>query len=108
METAPAWLLEKNVDTEMKEAWCGAYIEVPRKEVPIGANVIGSHLVYKVKVEEGSKRLKARLCPHENRDMERGSVRKDSSTAQFDVVRIVLSTNSDVGGGDERVRHRRG
>lgn len=36
-------------------------------------------------------RLKARLCPHGNRDKMKHQIRKDSATAQFDVIRLLLS-----------------
>ena len=35
--------------------------------------------------------MKARLCPHGNRDSGKDSVRKDSATAQFDVIRSMPS-----------------
>lgn len=47
--------------------------------------------MYNLKIEEGQKRLKARLCPHGNHDNEKGRIRKDSSTAQFDVVHLLIT-----------------
>ena len=92
MECAPPWIVEKAVTAEYTSNWADAYIEVKDEDVRKGANVIGSHIVYKVKVEEnGRKRLKARLCPHGNHDIEKDSVRKDSATAQFDVIRMLCS-----------------
>lgn len=35
--------------------------------------------------------LKGRLVPHGNRDEDKGTVRKDSTTAQFTINRTVLS-----------------
>lgn len=35
--------------------------------------------------------MKARMCPHGNRDSGKDSVRKDSATAQFDVIRLMMS-----------------
>lgn len=35
--------------------------------------------------------LKARICPHGNRDKEKNDIRKDSSTNQFDVTRMSFS-----------------
>lgn len=58
-------------------------------------NVISAHFVYKVKSDEkGKKRLKARLCPHGNRDKMKDTIRKDSATAQFDVIRLICSIAS--------------
>lgn len=54
--------------------------------------MITSHIVYKIKIEEkGKLRLKARLCPHGNRDKFKCDVRTDSATVQFDVIRLLLS-----------------
>lgn len=35
--------------------------------------------------------MKARLCPHGNRDKEKGNIRNDSANALFDIMRILLS-----------------
>lgn len=54
--------------------------------------MIGSHIVYKRKNEEdGTMRLKARICPHGNHDTKKDNIKKDSSTAQFDIIRLMLS-----------------
>ena len=41
--------------------------------------------------EEDKRRLKCRMVPHRNPDRDKDSVRKDSATAQFPVIRLVLS-----------------
>lgn len=41
--------------------------------------------------ENGKKRLKDSLCPHGNRDKMKNNIRKDSATAQFDVIRLFCS-----------------
>lgn len=98
IEGAPPWVIQKAVKTEYDSNWADAYVEVKDRDVPKGANVIGSHIVYKVKVEENNrKRLKARLCPHGNHDDEKDSVRKDSATAQFDVIRLLCSIATILG-----------
>lgn len=62
------------------------------QDVPTGANIIGSHIVYKVKTEEhGILRLRARICPHGNHDDELEEVGKESATAQFDFSRLMLA-----------------
>lgn len=95
MECAPQWLLDKSVKNELDANWKGSYIEVNENNVAPDANVISAHFVYKVKVEEkDKKRLKARLCPHGNRDKMKHEVRKDSATAQFDVIRMICSIAS--------------
>lgn len=73
-------------------SWEGAYVPVREADLPQSANIISSHVVYKVKTEEDkSMRLKARICPHGNRDIEKEDIRKDSATAQFDVIRLMLT-----------------
>lgn len=45
----------------------------------------------KTKLEENGKiPLKARLCPHVNRDNMKQEVRKDSATAQFDAICLMI------------------
>jgi hypothetical protein len=55
------------------------------------ANVLSTHNFLKIKSEDGSYRLKCRLVPHGNRDEEKVALRKDSSTAQSSVIRLVLA-----------------
>lgn len=98
MECAPPWIVNKAIEAELKSNCKDAYEEVMDADVPQSANVIGSHIVYNIKVEEnGKKRLKARLCPHGNRDKEKDDIRKDSATAQFDVIRLVCSLATILG-----------
>lgn len=91
MECAPTWILDQAMRKEIEDNWEGAIERIPEKDVPRHANVISSHIIYKVKQEEGHKRMKARLCPHGNRDKLRGHIRKDSATARFNIIRIILS-----------------
>lgn len=92
LKFAPAWVITKSVGEEITSNWGGAYMEVDGKDVPRDVNVIRSHIVYKIKTEgKGKLRLKARLCPHKNRDKCKSNVRKDSTAAQFDVIRLFIS-----------------
>ncbi len=92
LEFAPPWILETAFEEEHDGNWKEAYTIVPEKEVPAESNVISSHVVYKIKTSEsGERKLKARIVPHGNRDKEKNDIRKDSSTAQFDCIRLVLS-----------------
>lgn len=92
MECAPQWILDKAVRSELEVNWKDAYVPIIESDVPRKANVITSHFVFKIKKEEGGKmRLKARLCPHGNRDKMKNDIRKDSATAQFDVIRLFCS-----------------
>lgn len=90
MECAPQWLVDKAVKAELDENWSDSYISVHEKKVAWNENIISAHFVYKVKTEEkGVRRLKARLCPHGIRDKMKDNIRKDSATAQFDVIRLI-------------------
>lgn len=92
MGCAPAWILDKALQEELDSNWADTHDVVDERDVPANANVIPSHVVYRVKTEENSKRrLKARLCRNGNRDKLRKTVRKDSATAQFDIIRLLLS-----------------
>ena len=70
-----------------------AYEEVNLDDIERGANLISSHQFFTVKNdgESGKLKLKCRMVPHENRDKEKELVRKDSSTAQFPILRLLIS-----------------
>lgn len=92
LEGIPAWIIQQALGKEHQDNWSEAYEEVPEGQVSRGENVIASHVVYKLKVDEkGGMKLKARICPHGNRDMLKDDVRKDASSAQFEVIRIAVS-----------------
>lgn len=68
MECAPSWLLDKALKEEVEVNWRETHEEVDERNIMDNANVIPSHVVYKVKNEENDvKRRKARLCPNGNR-----------------------------------------
>ena len=92
MENAPSWILDAAMKSEKESKWRDAYVPVFEKDLPKDAKVISSHIVYKIKSDEAAiLKMKARLCPHGNRDSGRNYVRKDSATAQFDMIRLMLS-----------------
>lgn len=92
IEGAPNWLLDEAVKKEIDETWNGAFEEVNDDAVGPNENVISSHMIYNIKQGEGGKfKLKARLCPHGNRDHEKGMIRSDSSNVQFEDIRLLLS-----------------
>lgn len=92
LEFAPPWILDEAFEEEHDGNWKNAYTTTPEKEVPQDANVITSHVVYKIKTAEtGEMKLKARIVPHGNRDKDKEDIRKDSSTAQFNCIRLLLS-----------------
>jgi len=50
-------------------------------DIPENANIITSHVLYKVKVlDDGSKIVKARIAPHGNKDDLKDNLKKSSAT----------------------------
>lgn len=92
LQFAPRWLLNKSISQE-KVNYKDAYEEVDIRTLSRSANIISSHHFFEVKNTgtRDSLKLKCRLVPHGNRDKDKDKVRKDSATAQFCVIRIVLS-----------------
>lgn len=69
MSFAPSWLLDEALKEEITANWDDTFDVVDDRTVSTNANVIPSHVVYKVKNEEGNvNRMKARVCPNGNRD----------------------------------------
>lgn len=98
LEFAPSWVCQKAFNKEFEDNWRGAFQEIHEEDIPMDANIIRSHVVYKIKTDEaGHRKLKARLCPHGNEDAEKDQVRKDSANAQLSIVRLLLSLTSFLG-----------
>ena len=92
------WLLEQAFEKEHDSNWVEAYGQVGERDIPAHANVITSHVVYKLKTDEiGNRDLKARIVPHGNHDAEKDEIRKDSSTAQLFVIRLLFSVVTFLG-----------
>lgn len=95
---APPWLLRDALKKEHNSNWADAYKEVEEKEISRSANVISSHVVYRLETdEEGSRMLKARIVTHANHDSEKDDIRKDSSNASLFIVRLLLSLATFLG-----------
>jgi len=61
-------------------------------DVPKDANIISSHVLYKVKVlDDGSKLVKARIAPHGNKDSMKDDLKKDSAMCSPVGMRVALS-----------------
>lgn len=61
-------------------------------DVPLNANIISSHTIYKVKVnDDGTLRLKARIEPHGNEDLFKDLMRNDCSMCAPTGVLLLLS-----------------
>ena len=90
---------------ELKTNWEGNIVEVPIENIPTEPNIIGSHLVYKIKVEteltngKPKKRfkLKSRLCLHVKKGKERGSLRTDAAVITHIGFRLTYSVALEQG-----------
>lgn len=77
---------------------CEAYTVIPIKLFPSNANIIGSHVLYKMKqTDNGSLKLKAQMVLHGNRDKDRFAVRHDSASANLTVIRFIISLSQILG-----------
>jgi hypothetical protein len=86
----PPWVIEKAVETE-RHNYMNIVEETSYAQAGPHSNILSTHSFLKIKFEYGSYRLKCRLVPHGNRDEEKDALRKDSSTAQSLVIRLVLA-----------------
>jgi hypothetical protein len=86
----PPWMIEKAVETE-RQNHLNVVEEKSYAQAGPQVNVLSTHSFLKVKFEDGSYKLKSRLDPHGNRDEEKDALRKDSSTDQSSVIRLVLA-----------------
>ena len=67
--------------------------EVSREAVPHNANVISSHVLYKLKInDDNSFKLKARIAPHGNKDSMQSELRSDCCMCSPTGLKIVLMT----------------
>lgn len=65
---------------------------VPIAKVPKAANIITSHVIFNVKInDDTSYTMKARIAPHGNKDREKAKLKTDSSTCAPTGIRILLS-----------------
>lgn len=73
-----------------KLAWVDnqAFQRINRNEVPIDANIIGSHVVYRRKIDGCPK---ARIVPWGHKDMDKNELRGDAPALSLDAMRIVIS-----------------
>lgn len=68
---------------------------IPLAEIPTNANIISSHTIYKIKVnDDQSLKLKARIAPHSNEDSLQFSLRSDCSMCPPLGFRIIASIAS--------------
>ena len=68
---------------------------IPRDQVPANSNVINSHVIYKVKInDDQTLKLKDRIAPHGNEDSLRSVLKSDCSMCSPTGVRIVIMISS--------------
>ena len=71
---------------------------VPKHSIPKESNVISSHVVYRWKDHNTPReRLKARIVPHGNKDLDRDLIRADSPSMKPEVLRLLCSFAADFG-----------
>ena len=75
----------------------GVFSVIKGSEVPKGANIISSHVIYRWKNrdEPGKRLLKARIVPHGNHDSDRNDIRKDSPAVKPEIFRLVCCFAAD-------------
>lgn len=87
----PSFPTQNAYDAE-EDSFTKTIRKVHASNVPIGSNVISSHVLYKVKIrDDGSKMMKARIAPHGNRNREKEDIKTDSATCSPVRMRIILS-----------------
>lgn len=67
---------------------------VKRSSVPPGSNIISSHVIYKVKMnDDATLKLKARIAPHGNEDSDKDQMRTDCCMCSPLGIRVVISVS---------------
>ena len=96
IQFAPQWIVKKAIQKELENyTYKKAFEEIEISELPRYANLISSHCFFQVKYDGVENiKLKCRLVPHGNRDKQKHLVRKDSCTAQFPIIRTLLSMSA--------------
>lgn len=68
---------------------------VPISKIPLNANEIASHTIYKIKVNDDQEyELNARIAPHGNEDFLKLELSTDCSVCTPTGIRIVLSISA--------------
>lgn len=84
-----------NTYSTQEEKFKSTVKEVYSKSIPESANVITSHVLYKIKANDDvALRMKARIAPHGNEDRERDKLKSDSATCPPTGIRMLLSIAS--------------
>ena len=82
----------KNAYVKEEEVFKKTVRMVHKSKIPKYANIITSHVIYKVKInDDGSQKMKARIAPHGNKDKDRHRLKTDSATCPPTGIRLLLS-----------------
>ncbi len=91
----PYWIMHKARQIELRTNCQPNMQHVLASTVPKDANIIGSHFVYKIKMETTNSNktftLKARLCVHGNKDAEKDNIRSDAAVVSHFGLRLMYS-----------------
>jgi len=75
-----------------EESFLKTVRHVNLEEIPQGANIISSHVLYKVKDrDDGTRIIKARIAPHGNKDADKDGLKTDSTSCPPIGIRALLS-----------------
>ena len=86
----PSSVIE-NAYTAEEDSFLQNCERVHYSDVPANANVVSSHVIYKVKdLDDHSLHCKARIAPHGNKDSEKDGLRTDSSSCPSFGIRLLL------------------
>lgn len=92
MESAPDWLIRREMKKEITENWYNITEEVGGDEFPNVENIQSSHFVFKIeKTEDVRRTLKERLRVPRNGDVAKVDVRKDAVEAEMMMNRLVIA-----------------
>lgn len=81
-----------------EEAFSKTVKVIPKSDVPENSNIIKSHTLYKVKINnDASMKLKALIAPHGNKDSMKGQLSSDCTTCSPPGRRILESIASFMG-----------
>ena len=90
-EGLSSWVTQNAYDAEQSK-FLQSVRRVHISHVPRNANIIRSHVLYKVKsLDDNSLLMKARIAPHGNEDRERYNLRTDSESCSPLGIRVLQS-----------------
>ena len=90
-EGLPSFILENSYNVE-ENNFLKHCVLTPYNDVPDNANIIRSHVLYKIKVrDDGTLTCKARIAPHGNEDRDKAQLKTDSACCPPLGIRMLFS-----------------